>query len=74
MNTPAHIAILDDEVDIARLPCNHLESRGLRARDRGIDLPVGRLRRKREVDPQNPKVIRSARGAGHILVPAVRSA
>ncbi len=42
--------------------------------DRTIDVQVGRLRKKLEVDPENPKVIKSVRGAGYILVPAVTSA
>jgi two-component system OmpR family response regulator len=39
--------------------------------DRTIDVQVGRLRKKLEIDPENPKVIKSVRGAGYILVPAV---
>jgi two-component system, OmpR family, response regulator len=39
--------------------------------DRIIDVQVGRLRKKLEIDPENPKVIKSVRGAGCILVPAV---
>ena len=42
--------------------------------DRTIDVQVGRLRKKLEVDPETPKVIKSVRGAGYILVPAVTSA
>jgi two-component system OmpR family response regulator len=42
--------------------------------DRTIDVQVGRLRRKLEVDPENPKVIKSVRGAGYILVPSVTAA
>ena len=39
--------------------------------DRTIDVQVGRLRRKIEADPERPQVIKSVRGAGYILVPAV---
>ena len=42
--------------------------------DRTIDVQVGRLRKKLESDPENPKVIKSVRGAGYILVPAVTTA
>ena len=41
--------------------------------DRTIDVQVGRLRRKIETDPERPQVIKSVRGAGYILVPAVTS-
>ena len=39
--------------------------------DRTIDVQVGRLRRKIETDASNPRIIKSVRGAGYILVPAV---
>ena len=39
--------------------------------DRTIDVQVGRLRRKLEVDLDNPRIIRSVRGAGYMLVPPV---
>jgi len=39
--------------------------------DRTIDVQVGRLRRKLEVDPEDPQIIKSVRGAGYILVPQV---
>jgi DNA-binding response OmpR family regulator len=42
--------------------------------DRTIDVQVGRLRRKLEPDAQEPQVIKSVRGAGYILVPAVAPA
>jgi two-component system OmpR family response regulator len=41
--------------------------------DRTIDVQVGRLRKKLEADPENPEIIKSVRGAGYILVPAVSS-
>ena len=41
--------------------------------DRTIDVQVGRLRRKLEADAENPQIIKSVRGAGYILVPAVTS-
>ena len=39
--------------------------------DRTIDVQVGRLRRKLEANAENPQIIKSVRGAGYILVPAV---
>ena len=42
--------------------------------DRTIDVQIGRLRRKLEEDPANPKIIKSVRGAGYILVPRVEAA
>jgi DNA-binding response OmpR family regulator len=39
--------------------------------DRTIDVQVGRLRRKIEVDAELPQIIKSVRGAGYILVPPV---
>lgn len=40
--------------------------------DRTIDVQVGRLRKKLEVDAENPQRIKSVRGAGYLFVPAVR--
>ena len=39
--------------------------------DRTIDVQVGRLRRKIEADPEKPELIKSVRGAGYVLIPAV---
>lgn len=39
--------------------------------DRTIDVQVGRLRKKLEPDAVQPQIIKSVRGAGYILVPAV---
>ena len=41
--------------------------------DRSIDVQVGRLRRKIEVDVDDPRIIKSVRGAGYVLVPAVQA-
>ncbi len=41
---------------------------------RTIDVQVGRLRKKLEVDAEDPQIIKSVRGAGYILVPAVAAA
>jgi DNA-binding response OmpR family regulator len=42
--------------------------------DRTIDVQVGRLRKKLEVDVDDPQIIKSVRGAGYILVAPVVSA
>jgi two-component system, OmpR family, response regulator len=39
--------------------------------DRTIDVQVGRLRKKVELNAEDPQIIKSVRGAGYILVPAV---
>lgn len=39
--------------------------------DRTIDVQVGRLRKKLEVDPEDPQLIKSVRGAGYIFVAPV---
>ena len=41
--------------------------------DRTIDVQVGRLRKKLEVDVDDPQIVKSVRGAGYILVPPVTS-
>jgi two-component system phosphate regulon response regulator OmpR len=38
--------------------------------DRSIDIRIARLRRKIEEDPENPRTIRTVRGAGYMFVPA----
>ena len=42
--------------------------------DRTIDVQIGRLRRKIEADADDPRIIKSVRGAGYILVPPVSRA
>jgi two-component system, OmpR family, response regulator len=42
--------------------------------DRTIDVQVGRLRKKLEANVDDPQIIKSVRGAGYILVPAVTAA
>lgn len=39
--------------------------------DRAIDVQIGRLRRKLEIDPAHPRLIKSVRGAGYVLATAV---
>jgi two-component system OmpR family response regulator len=40
--------------------------------DRSIDVQLSRLRRKIEIDPQNPKLIKTVRGGGYMLTRPVR--
>ena len=37
--------------------------------DRSIDLRIVRLRRKIEVDPAKPRVLKTVRGEGYMLIP-----
>jgi DNA-binding response OmpR family regulator len=46
---------------------NHLYSREAGPFDRAIDVGIGRLRRKLELDPAMPQLIKSVRGAGYML-------
>ena len=39
--------------------------------DRSIDVQVGRLRRKIEVNPKDPQLIKTVRGAGYLFTPSV---
>jgi two-component system, OmpR family, response regulator len=39
--------------------------------DRTIDVQVGRLRKKIEIDSENPQILKSVRGAGYVLVAPV---
>jgi two-component system, OmpR family, response regulator len=39
--------------------------------DRTIDVQMGRLRKKLELDPQEPQLLKSVRGAGYMLTAAV---
>ena len=41
--------------------------------DRSIDVQVSRLRRKIEVDPEHPTLIKSIRGAGYMFVAQVEA-
>jgi DNA-binding response OmpR family regulator len=45
----------------------HIHGRNAGPFDRAIDVQIGRLRRKIEPDPANPKLIKSVRGAGYLF-------
>jgi two-component system OmpR family response regulator len=40
--------------------------------DRSIDIQVSRLRRKIEVDPKEPEIIKTVRGTGYTFTPGVQ--
>jgi two-component system, OmpR family, response regulator len=40
--------------------------------DRTVDVQIGRLRKKLEVDPQDPQLLKSVRAAGYVLVAPVQ--
>jgi DNA-binding response OmpR family regulator len=48
-----------------------LYGRGAGPFDRAIDVQIGRLRRKIEVDPARPELIKSVRGAGYLFAARV---
>ena len=73
---PVRLAVLDDEVEITRMLGNYLGSQGFRGREAGpceltVDVQIGRLRRKIELDAEDPQIIKSVRGAGYLFVPTV---
>ena len=78
----ADVALTSGEFDLLRAFAEHAgrvlsrdfllgQTRGREAGpfDRTIDVQVGRLRKKIELDAENPHIIKSVRGAGYILVP-----
>ena len=52
----------------------HTRGRTAAPFDRTVDVQIGRLRKKLEVDPQQPQILKSVRGAGYILVAPVSAA
>lgn len=51
---------------------NCLHGRDAGPFDRAIDVQIGRLRRKIEIDPARPQLIKSVRGAGYVFATTVR--
>jgi two-component system phosphate regulon response regulator OmpR len=47
----------------------HTRNREWEPFDRSIDIRIARLRKKLEVDPARPKVLKTVRGAGYIFIP-----
>jgi two-component system, OmpR family, response regulator len=50
---------------------NSMHGRDAGPYDRAIDVQIGRLRRKIETDPTNPRLIKSVRGVGYLFAPNV---
>ncbi|WP_230473406.1 response regulator [Dyella choica] len=50
----------------------HMHGRDAGPYDRSIDVQIGRLRRKIELDPASPQRIKSIRGAGYLFSPSVQ--
>ena len=50
----------------------HVHGRDAGPYDRSIDVQIGRLRRKIELDPTRPQRIKSIRGAGYLFSPSVQ--
>lgn len=63
--TPQRILNRDHLLDLAR-------GRVSGPFDRTIDVQVGRLRRKLEIDPKKPELIKTVRGGGYMLAAEVR--
>ena len=61
---PQHVLSRDQLLDLAR-------GRAANAIDRSIDTQVSRLRKKLELDPSDPKIIKTVWGGGYMLTPAV---
>ena len=61
---PQRVLSRDQLLDLAR-------GRGANALDRSIDTQVSRLRRKLEVDPADPRIIKTVWGGGYTFTPAV---
>jgi len=61
---PQRVLSRDQLLDFAR-------GRAANALDRSIDTQVSRLRRKLELDPTDPKIIKTVWGGGYMFTPAV---
>jgi len=48
-----------------------LQGRDWSPYDRSIDTQIGRLRKKLEADPKDPKLIKTVRGVGYVFTPKV---
>ena len=61
---PQRVLSRDQLLDLAR-------GRAANALDRSIDTQVSRLRKKLELDPSDPKIIKTVWGGGYMFTPAV---
>jgi len=65
-------AMPGDPVSRARLigePADDADTDDGPAQDRAVDVRIGRLRRKIEADPAQPRYLKTVRGAGYMLAP-----
>ena len=62
---PQHVLSRDQLLDLAR-------GRAANAIDRSIDTQVSRLRKKLELDPADPRIIKTVWGGGYIFAAAVK--
>jgi two-component system OmpR family response regulator len=61
---PQRVLSRDQLLDLAR-------GRAAAPFDRAIDVQISRLRRKIEVDPADPQIVKTVRGGGYVFTPAV---
>lgn len=64
---PARVLSRDQLLDIAR-------GRNAQPFDRAIDVQVSRLRKKIELDPTTPMIIKTVRGGGYMFTPKIKGA
>jgi two-component system, OmpR family, response regulator len=64
LSAPQRLLSRDQLLDQSRL-------HSLEVSDRAIDVTILRLRRKIEVDPASPKLIKTQRGLGYVFTAAV---
>ena len=64
MELPQHVLTRDQLLEIAR-------GRGATAFDRSIDVHISRLRRRIEVDPKEPELIKTVRSGGYVFAAPV---
>jgi two-component system, OmpR family, response regulator len=65
LSSPERVLTRDHLLDLSRLHSTEVY-------DRSIDVQILRLRRKIEVDPSNPELIRTERGVGYIFAAPVK--
>ena len=59
-NNPGRVMSRDSLID-------HVSGRDRAPSDRTIDVLIGRLRRKIEMDPARPRIIMTVQGVGYVL-------
>ncbi len=64
LDHPRRVLSRDQLLDLSR-------GRAAAPFDRSVDVQVGRLRRKIELDPKDPQIIKTVRGGGYMFTPEV---